>query len=79
MTVIILCGTPKRRVLSRGGFDQQRRTLLITGSYALVRFASDSPRTLSVYYLKAYIICTVTHIARVWINRVRLPGLHVVS
>ena len=24
-------------------------------------------------------ICMVTHIARVWINRVRLPVLHVVS
>ena len=37
---------------------------------------------LEVYYIKHFHImhaCMVTHIARVWINRVRLPVLHVVS
>ena len=27
----------------------------------------------------SYNVCMVTHIARVWINRIRLPVLHVVS
>ena len=58
MTEIIVCGTAKRRILSRGGFDQQSRTLHITGAYALVRLDSDSSRTLSVYYLKAYLYTT---------------------
>ena len=43
--------------------------------------------TLIQYYLfqshvqqsELLLICMVTHIARVWINRVRLPVLHVVS
>ena len=30
-------------------------------------------------WLVLVVVCMVTHIARVWINRVRLPVLHVVS
>ena len=55
MTEITFCGTAQRRVPPRGGFDQQSRTLHITGTFALVRLASDSSRILSVSYLKAYI------------------------
>ena len=32
-----------------------------------------------ILYCRCYHVCMVTHIARVWINRVRLPILHVVS
>ena len=37
------------------------------------RIKSEDP------YIFLWRLCMVTHIARVWINRVRLPILHVVS
>ena len=42
------------------------------------RHAGTPDKKLSGFAKKGY-VCMVTHIARVWINRVRLPALHVVS
>ena len=39
---------------------------------------SEQPTIINEILLLLY-LCMVTHIARVWINRVRLPVLHVVS
>ena len=43
-------------------------------------YLSSRPRStgLATTYITGY-VCMVTHTARVWINRVRLPVLHVAS
>ena len=49
--------------------------ILVDGASNKISFV----KTLPVEITDKYKVCRVTHIARVWINRVRLPILLVVS
>ena len=54
----------------------------LNGEYVVRSFLSDGvfvPRDHGLEFLDQLILYGVTYIARVWINRVRLPILHVVS